>query len=82
MAFGIASPPKSLRTLLGMNFLVFSKIRTPTEGFATCGTLVRLLACVDSLVMDQGCDLAKCFPAFSTLVGFFSRVNPLVVNEG
>lgn len=65
-----------------MNFLVFSKIRAPTEGFPTRGTLVWLLSRVDSLVMDQGGDLAERFPAFPALVGLFSRVNPLVVNEG
>lgn len=52
-----------------------------TEGLRTLPTLVRFLARVDSLVLDEGRVEPKGFPALLTVVGLLARVNALMLRE-
>lgn len=53
----------SVRFLSGMDFLVFTQIRSVTEAFFTGATLKRLLSCVDPFVGNKVGFVTEPFPA-------------------
>lgn len=52
-----------------------------TEGLLTLRTFVRLLARVDSLVLNERRVEPKGFPALLTIVGLLARVNALMLRQ-
>ncbi|TEA35400.1 hypothetical protein DBR06_SOUSAS21310027, partial [Sousa chinensis] len=48
------------------------------KSFPTCTTCKGFFSCMNSLMLNKSCTLAKGYPTFQTLIRFLSCMNSLV----